>query len=123
MLGRFVSAIYRGLFWTYERGTWQYDIMVVLILLFIFLVPREWFHDKPAAPPPSSDVVLLLDDQTQKVYRLRATLIDATSDETVAKGCQRVLRNVTGKSWQITRIEPAVDSRGQVVSYAVWVRE
>ena len=131
MLGKLVSAIHRGLFWTYERGTWQYDIMVVMILAFIFLTPRDWFHDRPAAPLPaaaqiserSQDVVLLRDDRTQKVYRLRASLINATGGEGVAKGCQRVLQNFTGRSWEITRIEPAVDSTGQVVSYAVWVRD
>src|SRR3989337_2238127 len=58
MLRKLVSAIYRGLFWTYERGTWQYDIMVALILLFIFLTPRGWFHDQPH-PPEASGVVLL----------------------------------------------------------------
>jgi hypothetical protein len=58
MLRRLGAAIYRGLFWTYERGTWQYDIMVALILAFIFLTPREWFHDQPISPRVS-DVVLL----------------------------------------------------------------
>lgn len=43
-------ALYHGLFWTYERGTWQYDLMVALILAFIFFTPRAWFHDQPASP-------------------------------------------------------------------------
>ena len=32
MLRRLGLAIYRGFFWTYERGTWQYDVMVGVIL-------------------------------------------------------------------------------------------
>jgi len=31
------------LIWTYERGTLQYDIIIALILAFIFLVPRSCF--------------------------------------------------------------------------------
>ena len=123
MLRKLVSAIYRGLFWTYERGTWQYDIMVALILLFIFLTPRGWFHDKPVSPLPAADIVLLLNDPAQKVYQLRATLLNAKPPETVERSAQRVLEIHTGKSIAIVRVEPAKDSRGQVVSYAVWVRE
>ncbi|HUX46003.1 MAG TPA: hypothetical protein VMV57_14740, partial [Terracidiphilus sp.] len=36
-------------YWTYKRGSFHYDIMVTLILLFIFLTPRFWdFGDKPS---------------------------------------------------------------------------
>ena len=123
MLRKLVAAVYRGLFWIYDRGTWQYDIMVILILAFIFLTPRSWFHDKPVSPPPAADIVLLLNDPAQKVYQLRATLINAKPPETVERSAQRVLEIHTGKSIAIVRVEPAKDSRGQVVSYAVWVRE
>lgn len=37
----------RTIFWAYERGTWQYDLMVLAILAFIFLSPRAWFQDRP----------------------------------------------------------------------------
>jgi hypothetical protein len=31
------------LFWRYPRGSWQYDILCLLILAFIFLTPRGVF--------------------------------------------------------------------------------
>ena len=34
----------KTLFWSYERGTWQYDLLCVLILAFIFFTPNELFH-------------------------------------------------------------------------------
>jgi len=35
-------------FWTYERGSFHYDVMVTLILAFIFLTPRIWnYGDRP----------------------------------------------------------------------------
>ena len=124
MLRKLGLAVYRGFFWTYERGTWQYDVMVVLILLFILVTPRHWFHDTPLAAVSSSyDVVLLLDDNAQKIYQLRAALIDAKTDDTIEQSVRRVLRRFTGKSLEITHIEPAMNSTGQVVSYAVWVHE
>jgi hypothetical protein len=124
MLRKLCLAVYRGFFWTYERGTWQYDVMVILILAFIFVTPRQWFHDKPLpAPTHPTDVVLLLNGKAQKIYRLRAALIDAKTDGSLEQGVRRVLRSFTGKSLEITQIEPTMDSSGQVVSYAVWVRE
>src|SRR5579864_6183452 len=40
-------VVSRTIFWTYERGSWQYDIICAVILAFIFLTPRAWFHDRP----------------------------------------------------------------------------
>ena len=40
-------GIKRTVFWAFERGTWQYDLMVLAILAFIFLSPRSWFDDRP----------------------------------------------------------------------------
>ncbi len=40
-------VISRSIFWAYERGSWQYDVIVVAILAFIFLSPRIWFNDRP----------------------------------------------------------------------------
>jgi len=40
-------GIHRTVFWAFERGTWQYDLMVLAILAFIFLTPRTWFNDRP----------------------------------------------------------------------------
>jgi len=28
--------LYRMFFWSYERGSWQYDVAVILILFFVF---------------------------------------------------------------------------------------
>ncbi|HEY8056430.1 MAG TPA: hypothetical protein VIE13_11030 [Terriglobales bacterium] len=35
------------LWWSYPRGSLQYDIMVAIILGFIFLTPRHYFRDQP----------------------------------------------------------------------------
>ena len=38
-----LRAIARVVFWRFRRGSWQYDIMCGVILLFIFLTPRSVF--------------------------------------------------------------------------------
>jgi hypothetical protein len=32
-------------FWTYPRTSWQWDVLCVLILVFIFLTPKSWFSN------------------------------------------------------------------------------
>lgn len=39
-----VLRIFKNLFfWSYGRSTWQYDVLCVLILVFVFLTPKAWF--------------------------------------------------------------------------------
>ncbi|HEY3130695.1 MAG TPA: hypothetical protein VGL91_14660 [Acidobacteriota bacterium] len=47
-------AIVSVLLWSYERGSWQYDVMCLLIIAFILFTPRSWFqadfkHEQPPA--------------------------------------------------------------------------
>jgi hypothetical protein len=40
--------VWHALFWTYERATWQYDLMVIAILAFVWLTPPDWLGDPTA---------------------------------------------------------------------------
>lgn len=44
-------VLWRALFWTYERGTWQYDLWVIVILAFVWLTPPDWLGDPMAHGP------------------------------------------------------------------------
>jgi hypothetical protein len=44
-----MGSIGRFIFWDYARASWQYDVMVALILAFIFVTPRAFFRDQPKA--------------------------------------------------------------------------
>ena len=48
-----MNILRRYFFWTYERGSLHYDVMVTLILLFLFVSPRFIdFKDKPVVEVP-----------------------------------------------------------------------
>jgi hypothetical protein len=43
--------------WDYERASWQWDLLCVVIMAFIFLTPKEWFDNGKAAAtktPPAA---------------------------------------------------------------------
>jgi hypothetical protein len=44
-------VLWRTFFWTYERATWQYDVLVIAILAFIWLTPPAWLQDPIAHGP------------------------------------------------------------------------
>ena len=46
-----VLILWNALFWTYERASWQYDLMVLAILAFIWLTPPAWLNDPMANGP------------------------------------------------------------------------
>ena len=41
--------IWNALFWTHDRATWQYDVMVAAILAFVWLTPPDWISDPMAS--------------------------------------------------------------------------
>jgi hypothetical protein len=42
------EAFWRTIYWTYDRATWQYDLMVIAILAFVWLTPPDWLGDPTA---------------------------------------------------------------------------
>ena len=64
----------RIFFWSYERGTWQYDLAVVAIVVFVLFTPRNWFHDEPQVglPESSSAVTLVGSAGEMRTYRVDA---------------------------------------------------
>ena len=53
-----LRAIWHALYWTFDRGTWQYDLMVITILAFVWLVPPGWIGDPMASGPGLIGIVL-----------------------------------------------------------------
>ena len=39
-----LRVLWNAFYWTYERATWQYDLMVIAILAFVWLTPPDWLE-------------------------------------------------------------------------------
>jgi hypothetical protein len=111
----------RFILWDYARASWQYDVMGGFILAFIFLTPRDWFRDQPRIPRAASIVrpaenggnVLFVDSEVlagvpepQRLGRLRAFLKTQPATAKV----------------NVTRVEPILDSEGELQGYMAFVR-
>ena len=107
--------------WSHERGTIQYDVMVTLILLFVFLSPR-WinFNDKPIERNPHPTGVVVIPDGTGFIYQIEAAAVKATGDDAVRAELLRIIEPIAGEV-SITKIEPVRDRKGNLMNYKVWV--
>lgn len=44
--------------WNYERASWQWDVLCIVIMMFIFLTPKEWFEKKEKLATRTGRVVV-----------------------------------------------------------------
>jgi len=110
--------------WSYERGTLHYDIMVTLILLFVFFSPR-WinYNDKPIERNPHpTGVVVTPDSQGDWIYQIEAKAISATDDSALRDQLLAIIEPISGEV-SIVKYEAVTDRKGHVQSYKVWVRK
>ena len=125
-LGR---VLYRTFFWSYERGSWQYDLAVILIVLFVLATPTRWFHDQPqvGVPATASQVEQISRSGETEIYRVDARLL-APPERTPAlqndlhNAMQRARPDLSDGRFSIGKIEAIRDAEGNVIAYQVEIR-
>jgi hypothetical protein len=102
----------RFILWDYPRAVWQYDLMVAIIVAFIFLTPREWFRDQPRA----SNVVMVPSEHGSAFW-IEPELLAGVSETARASRASSMIQARTGKKHAVTRVEPIFDSEKDVRGY------
>jgi hypothetical protein len=123
-----MSAIWRTIrgyiLWSYERGTLHYDVMVTLILLFVFVSPHYInFKDKPVERNPHpTGVVVIPEAGGGLIYQIEASAVNAAPGADVGQQLERIIEPISG-AVAITRYEAVKNASGKVQSYKVWVEK
>jgi hypothetical protein len=56
-------SVRRVINWDYERASWQWDVLCLVCLIFIFLTPKAWFVNiQNAATKTAESAVQMADD-------------------------------------------------------------
>lgn len=113
-MGDPASSIKRFVFWDYPRAGWHYDVMVGIILLFIFLTPREWFRDQPRA---SSIVMVPSTERGTSTYLMDPELLAGVPETERVPKTAALLKSRTGKKHSVIRLEPIFDSEKEIRGY------
>jgi hypothetical protein len=119
-----MNTLRRYIFWTYDRGSFHYDVMVTLILLFIFVSPHFInFNDKPVTEVPLQHSQVLIKeqgssgDEARFIYTIRVDdLPGARSDADLRKAILKVVEPIAGDV-TLQSYTPVQDTKGHIVAY------
>ncbi len=118
----FFVGIKNVLLWSYERGTWQYDLMCLLIIAAIFLIPGKYFgdRDRVSVKTASGEIVREI-----AVGDLQAFLQKRSKSEMLLNSPQDALtlylRDELKQDVVVSKFEPFMNPQGRV-GYRVWIK-
>ena len=107
ILGQFI-------FWDFPRASWQYDVMVGLILAFVFLTPRAVFKDQPKA----ASVVMLPGGG----FLIEPKSLAGVPEADLEKKATELVNTRYKTNKPVTSVEPVYDDEEQLIGYSASVR-
>jgi len=100
-----VSLPRRLVFWDFPRASWPYDVVVALILIFIFATPREFFRDQPKA----SGVVIMTPSHGASRFFIESELLSSLNEKARVARASVLIRERYGRKVSVQRVEPIWD--------------
>jgi hypothetical protein len=114
-----MNSFKRFILWDYRRGSVQYDLMVGLILAFVFLTPRDWFKDQPKA----SSVTMLQTAHGASAFWIDSDVLNSVPEADKLAKASQVVKNRTGRKENVVRLEPIVDSEKEIKGYMAFTSQ
>jgi len=106
--------------WTHERGSVDYDVMVTLILAFIFLTPRFiHYGDQPKPDWPGNEIRVTANPGGGMVYGVPAAMLATGTNPPTSEELENAIAGVSGPM-TVDRWEPVKEVGGRVVAWRVW---
>jgi hypothetical protein len=110
----------RFILWDFPRGSWQYDVMVAIILAFLFVTPRTWFRDQPRIP---KGIAMLPPENGSSPFWIDKELLVATPESQRVVRLTEVLRAQTGNGrLLVTRVEEVRSSEDELLGFMAFAR-
>ena len=109
-MGLVTGTVKKITFWTYPRTSWQWDVLCVLILVFIFLTPKSWFENSAY----------------QRTHMGQTSVVvwtDVVGIQLDRVEIERRARGLAGRpDAQIREVHPRTDISGKLIGYEVDIR-
>jgi hypothetical protein len=116
----FVNGVKRWIFWDFKRGSLQYDIIVALILAFIFLTPRSFLRDQPRP----NEVVMMSGHGGAVVFWIDPDSLEGVPAERHNSLVTELVRKAaTGRHYKVDRIETVSNSEDVVRGFMAYATE
>ena len=121
MLKKLWASLRPTVLWSHRRGSWQYDVICVLILAFIFLTPRTFFGDQPRTPLVT-EIQALNENPETLVFVVDAAVVDGTPAAELHPRLERMLAKRKGQDLTVVDVQPAPSGKDAPRSYLVYAR-
>lgn len=108
----------RWIFWEFPRASWQYDVIVALILAFIFLTPREFFRDQPL---PASIVMVPAADG-QSVFFIDPHVLSQVAESQRSAEAERMIQQRYKQKYEILRLETEFDAENEIRGFLAYAK-
>jgi hypothetical protein len=119
-------GIQRTVFWAFERGTWQYDLIILAILAFIFLSPRSLFNDRPTLELTDlrhqQGFVEMGHGKLGWHYLVDARLVESFAATKPEDAIHIILTRRLHQPFTVLSIVPVTDKNNVVLGYTVLVK-
>ncbi len=120
---RFTAILRSYFYWTYPRGSFHYDVMVTLILLFIFVTPNLWdFGAKLSSTSTVMHPLEIVADGRGVIVTILAADLNipkGASQSEVKKALRHAIEPVTGDAVYVERWQTVTDAQGNL-AWRVW---
>ncbi len=106
--------------WTHERGSIHFDVMVTLILAFIFITPHYInYGDRPKPDWPANEIRASVNPAGGMIYEVPVELLRTQEGE---PSDQELADAIAATSGPITidRREAVKEIGGSVIAWRVW---
>ena len=110
-------------YWTFTRGSFHYDVMVTLILLFIFITPHLWnYRARPPLVAGPVHPMQVVGNGIGVIVTVQASDVNippGASDSQVKKALRNAIEPVTGDAVFVQKWETVTDAQGNI-AWKVW---
>jgi hypothetical protein len=110
MMGLVTDTAKKAVFWTYPRTSWQWDVLCVLILVFIFLTPKSWFENSAYQRTHMGQTSIVVNTDVV------GTQLDKTEIE------RRARQEAGRPAAQVNLVRELHDESGKLIAYQVDIR-
>jgi hypothetical protein len=112
-----MTGVKRFLLWDYPRASWQYDVMVALILTFVFLTPRAMFRDQPRAGS-----IVEIPSENGRAFIVEPGLLESVPDAERKARVERMLRSRYGTKETVVKVEAIHDHEQELTGFLATTR-
>lgn len=84
--------------WNYERASWQWDVLCLLIIAFIFLTPKVWFDRKEKLATQTSRLIVKAQDFSPDKTEMEKRVREMSGNENAKILGLREKKNARGET-------------------------